>query len=354
MKKYKYNRPFTYNGRRYWVRGNTLAEVALKKALRLRDLSEGKLAVNSAMTLRAWAERCVGLYKTSQSEVTRKKYWARLEACVLRYIGSRKLKDIKTADLQAVMNEQLGKSKTQVNEVYQALRFLFRYAVNERLISEDPSLYVIKPRTAPPRHRRALSPAERELVARVASGERRFFIFLLMLYCGCRPSEAIDCTGNDIVVENGVPLLHIRGRKTTFSERFVPIPDLLLGLIKKTPKNEYIAVYSNGNKITPDNMERLWASFKRACNIALGAPLYKGEVVESLFPSDLVPYCLRHEFCTDLARKGVDIRTAQRLMGHSNISTTANIYTNLTSADTAGVASLLGATAGATDKQNKT
>ena len=52
------------------------------------------------------------------------------------------------------------------------------------------------------------------------------------------------------------------------------------------------------------------------------------------FASDLVPYCLRHEYCTDLARKGVDIRIAQRLMGHATITMTANIYTNLTVDDT--------------------
>ena len=43
---------------------------------------------------------------------------------------------------------------------------------------------------------------------------------------------------------------------------------------------------------------------------------------------DLVPYCLRHTFCTDLQKKGVDIRTAQYLMRHSDITLTANIYTH--------------------------
>ena len=45
---------------------------------------------------------------------------------------------------------------------------------------------------------------------------------------------------------------------------------------------------------------------------------------------DFVPYDLRHTYCTDLARAGVDIRTAQKLMGHANISVTADNRLSLT------------------------
>jgi site-specific recombinase XerD len=48
---------------------------------------------------------------------------------------------------------------------------------------------------------------------------------------------------------------------------------------------------------------------------------------------DIVPYCLRHEYCTELARRGVDIRIAQKLMGHADVHMTANIYTNLSRED---------------------
>ena len=34
-------------------------------------------------------------------------------------------------------------------------------------------------------------------------------------------------------------------------------------------------------------------------------------------------------YCSDLARRGIDIRVAQRLMGHSSISITADIYTHV-------------------------
>ena len=56
---------------------------------------------------------------------------------------------------------------------------------------------------------------------------------------------------------------------------------------------------------------------------------------------DLVPYCFRHEYCSDLARKGVDIRIAQKLMGHSTIELTANIYTHVEKDDIIEVAKII-------------
>ena len=56
---------------------------------------------------------------------------------------------------------------------------------------------------------------------------------------------------------------------------------------------------------------------------------------------DLVPYCLRHEYCTELARKGIDIRIAQKLMEHSDIKLTSNVYTNFDKSDLKTAAEIL-------------
>lgn len=59
--------------------------------------------------------------------------------------------------------------------------------------------------------------------------------------------------------------------------------------------------------------------------------------------SDWVPYDLRHTYCTDLQRAGIDIRTAQKLMGHANISITADIYTHVDEEQILDAAKILGA-----------
>ena len=57
--------------------------------------------------------------------------------------------------------------------------------------------------------------------------------------------------------------------------------------------------------------------------------MYRNQLIAPYpLADDFVPYNLRHTYCTGLQKKGIDIRTAQYLMGHSDISLTANIYTH--------------------------
>jgi site-specific recombinase XerD len=62
----------------------------------------------------------------------------------------------------------------------------------------------------------------------------------------------------------------------------------------------------------------------------MGCKTHRNALIPPLpLAPDFEPYCLRHTYCTDLCKAGVDIRTAQRLMGHANISITADIYTHV-------------------------
>ena len=60
----------------------------------------------------------------------------------------------------------------------------------------------------------------------------------------------------------------------------------------------------------------------------MGAKVYRNQIIESVVAEDLVPYCLRHTYCTDLEIAGVPLNVAKLLMGHSDVSVTANIYTH--------------------------
>ena len=354
MKKYKINRSFTYEGQRYYIHANTEAEYGEKKAMKLRDLKEGKLAVNGTMTVNAWTKQCISTYKTGQKEITKKKYENRIRHCILDHIGHMQIKDVKPLHCQQVLNFQTGKSKSQISEVYHAMKFIFSKAVTNHLILTNPAQDLVKP-AGTKTSRRAITEVEREHIVKVASTDRRYYLFLLMLHCGCRPSEAAEAMGKDIIQVDGYNMLHIRGTKTANADRLVPIPDKLYSLIRTTPKNEYIAAYSTGKPIKYDNRQRVWYSFKRQLNISMGCKMYRNALVPPYPVSpDLVPYCLRHTYCTDLARNGIDIRSAQKLMGHTDIKMTANIYTNLDQEDIISAAKLLpGCTQGATPKGQK-
>ena len=339
MKKYKYRKRFTYKGKVFNVYANTQLELMKKYANKMAALRESDPVKLKYVSMKDWTMKCIDTYKTGQKDITREKYINRVQYCILSQIGTLNVSDVTPMDLQDVLNTQQGKSKTQINEVYQALRFIFRHAVENHLRNDDPTTYLVKP-SGTHHSRRALTPTEREAVISVAKTDRRYYVYLLMLLCGCRPSEAVECKGSDIELVDGYFMLHIRGTKTALADRLVPIPDMLLELILNTPKHEYIAQTRIGFKIT--NQQRLWQSFKRQLNIHMGCRLYRNQLIPP-YPvaPDLVPYCFRHEYCSDLARKGVDIRIAQKLMGHSDITLTANIYTHVDNNDLVTAARIL-------------
>jgi len=73
-----------------------------------------------------------------------------------------------------------------------------------------------------------------------------------------------------------------------------------------------------------------------ACHNLIGYETHDGQVDRK---------CLRKTFCTHLASAGVDLRTAQRLMRHSDPRLTANIYTDPALLDMRGAVESLGADA---------
>lgn len=336
---------FTYEGKRYTVRGKTEKEAIMKMANKIRDLEDGKVVVSGDMTVRAWTEKCIETYKTGQSEATRQKYIARINHCILQYIGKRTLKSIKPIDVQMVLARQQNNSQYQINQVYQGLRFIFKTAKQNKLIAEDPTEGLYKIKSGKKEERRSLTKEEEEVFLKVCNNER-FYVFLLMYYCGMRPSEAREAKGKDIqtINDNGTEynIIHIRGTKTANADRNVPIPSELYDLIKNTPKSSYIAPNEAGNKHDEKSFQRAFNFLRRTMNIEMGCEVYRNALIPPYpLAEDFVPYCLRHTYCTNLCRKNVDIRIAQYLMGHSDIRLTANIYTHVDNSDVVQAAKLI-------------
>lgn len=162
-------------------------------------------------------------------------------------------------------------------------------------------------------------------------------------------------------VESGTKV--IGTPKTEAGKRYVFIPadfreDLKRHIEGKSPM-EFVFPQMDGVSMMTDTiMQNNWRSFSRQMDLAMGAettshghiydpkdidengrPIYPDPKNPSLprnghkIAPDLVPYCLRHTYCTDLQRRGVDIETVKYLMGHEDISTTSNIYTHTDKCD---------------------
>lgn len=326
MAKQKKRYTFTFNHKRYSVFAYNAKEAGQLIQKRRADLEKDYQLSRGDMLLKNWAAECIEVYKVNTTPKTRTDFEYIVNHNICAHIGDLRLKTITPIDCQATLNLCAGKSKSLINKVYQAFRFLFGIALTNHKIATDPTEDLKKP-AGTQKARRALTKDERGRVLSVCVTDRRYHVYLLMMLCGCRPREAAKVKKSDITdvmtIKGKVHLLHIRGTKTKLSDRKVPMPDMLYDLIKDLPDDEFISLTSRGTPYA-NNWSSYWRTFEKAADL----------------PSDLCAYCLRHEFATECARRNIDIRVTAKLMGHSTISMTA-IYTNLAENDILSVAEAL-------------
>lgn len=251
------------------------------------------------------------------------------------------LRDVKTIQLQAILNEQAGKSASHVKKLRMVMRELFRYARQLRIIEYDPAELLELPSSIR-RTRRSITEEERAAILAVAEYHRAGAWVRMLLYTGMRPGETIALTWGDIDLESKE--IHVRAAKESGANRVkepktqagirtIPIrevylPYLLAEAEKGHAPSDLVFTTPGGKMHTEDSLRRLWKSFIREVDLHMGAITYRNKIIESKVAPDLVPYCLRHTFCTDLEKAGISLNVAKELMGHADVKTTANIYTH--------------------------
>ena len=140
-------------------------------------------------------------------------------------------------------------------------------------------------------------------------------IFLLLYTCGLRISEAINMKTNELPLNTSV-LVKGKGKK----ERMVPILNIANQAIENYTKqcpypisnSEYVFLGIRGNRMLPRSFQK---AMERARN-SIG------------LPSSTTPHSLRHSYATHLLNAGTDLRSIQKLLGHSSLSST-QIYTQI-------------------------
>lgn len=328
-KAYKHRKTVTIEGQRYDFYADSAEELYTKIANKKRDIEEGRVLVTGSMSVAQWVEICLKTYKSDVKPETLESMTGRIHKHILSAIGNYPLKAVKPIQCQAIMNDQIGMSYSHIRSLKQELKFIFQKALENHLILENPAANITAPK-GKKGARRALTDHERKHFLAVAEKDPAYNLFLLILYCGCRPAEAVKCQGNDIKVSNGRRMLHIRGTKSDNSDRYVPMPDVMYQRIADKGPFDILCPNAAGRKHSESSYKRLVDRLRRDMNISMGCRVYRNQLLPP-FPlaEDFVPYDLRHTYCTDLQKAGVDIRTAQRLMGHADIRITANIYTHV-------------------------
>ena len=330
-----------FEGKKYKARGKTEKEAVEKLAEKIAAAKRGENTINASMTVNAWYKEWMTTYKKPK-DMTAKSlgmYDEKYNKYIKPRIGTMRLKDVKDVHLQRILNEQAGMSESHVKKVRSVMQQMFKRARQSRLIMFDPAELLELPKYSKAQ-RRSITEEERTQILKLAETHRGGLWVLTLLYTGMRPAETVALKWSDIDFDKKE--IHVRAAKesgthnkikapkTEAGKRIIPIHAKLLPLLEAAPKSPTGRVFVNkaGNPHNEYSLRRLWENFKRELDIQMGATLYRSEIIKSVLADDLVPYCLRHTFCTDLQAAGVPLNIAKELMGHADIQTTANIYTH--------------------------
>lgn len=345
MKKGKdglYRTSFRFDGKTFGVSGRSESEVNRKIGQKKAELKAGQAISRKPVTVAKYGKEWAETYHGTDSE-TDKDYRRIVAHHIAPDIGHLLLRDVTESTLQALLNRKAEDlSPSRVHKIKITLGQMFRKARKNHLIADNPAEDLTLPDGMTAGTRRSLTEDERQLLLHVLPGQRGNLYCKLMLYCGLRPGEVNALQWKHVDLENGIihVMQAVKHNTTTIGPpksaagyRDIPIPKAFLRELNGGTDEDYVASWT-GKMITRSGQARMWASVKRAMDIEAGATVYRNQIVESVLADDLDLYCLRHTYCTDLQKAGVPINIARELMGHSDISVTASIYTH-TSTDEA-------------------
>lgn len=244
---------------------------------------------------------------------------------ILEKFGDRAIADIKPKEIQAWLRE-LGAQfsyKTTYNHKC-VLSQIFDFAIVE--MNQDvynPCEKVKMPSGLKKGTRKALTDEERQAVKETDADD--FQLAFLILYTGCRCGEALALRMSDVDMEKNLISIHssvchhgnqpvISPPKTEKSVRIVPLLPQLKERLTELNLGPDDYIVSGEKPLTKSALDKRWKKYCKEKGISIDR------------------HQIRHQYATTLYEAGIDAKTAQQLLGHSQISTTMDIYTHISDA----------------------
>jgi integrase/recombinase XerC len=270
---------------------------------------------NQLCSERMLSQHTVSTYKNSIKTFLRwRKYGSILDAT------GREIQDF-------IIEMQKTRSKKTIRNYVSALRTFFSFAMERKLIAEDPTSELILPKlqkllpkilTASQITKLLNAPLGAlqlgKITRRIAL--RDAMIFELFYGAGLRISELRKIKISDIDWQNRVLRVSGKGNK----ERICPFTEAALAAIREykvqflSEADTHLLTHDHGHVLSVRDMQYRMKFYLRFCEL----------------PTDLSPHTIRHAYATHLLNEGADLRLVQELLGHKSPETT-QIYTHVDS-----------------------
>lgn len=314
--------------------GKTVRELEEKIATFKSDLQKGIIISDENLSLGEWSNTWLANYKSGVSYNTQEMYRRIIKKIESHPVSKKKLSKIKTSDLQNLVNQYIDADHIDsAQKARMTLVQIFRQAQENELIYKNVAEFI----KVPKKHKRPKRALTEDEVTRITStdcGEQDKVFVYIALYAGLRRGEALALTWKDVNLKERTITVHqsliFKGNESEIKDfpksdsgnRTIPIPDKLykcLAEYKLSSKNIYLFHTQNNGLPTKSYFRKMWERI--VCDSGC---------------DEVTPHLLRHTYATNLVKAGVDIKTAQKLLGHASVQLTLDIYTHIDidSADT--------------------
>ena len=334
----------TVNGKQYHIYRNNAQEIEQKAYDKRQEILAGK-ETHDNPTLDQYYERFTAARSGSIKEHTLHSQKSQYKVCsdvTIKTLGKRlgdiKLKEITVDDLREVQAALKETRRTQtVNDAIAHLSHVFNTALKERIIDYNPCC-LVKPlkRTeerARDTHHRALTVEETGAFFAEAKDSYYYNVYRMAVLTGMRVGEIGALLPQDIkngsihinrTITRELSGCYVLGEdaKTESGKREIPLTDQIKEVIEDQKAINKILDGQNIIKM----IDPIFKAPERGLLMSTPVNREIKRICKHAGVEYFTMHALRATFATRCIEQGINPRTVQELLGHSDYSITMNLY----------------------------
>ena len=288
-----------------------------------------------------WYNYWIGIKEKTTRPTTVSFYRRRYNQSIKEFLGKFKLTDVKPIHCQQVLNNMAdaGYSSTTIRAARIVMRNMFEFACENDILLKNPCKRSIKHNIGKPsRTLDALSVDEQQKFLECGTYLEYFDQFAFILQTGLRIGELIGLEWDDIDFDNKtMTIQRTTNYRSDAKNWYTNLPKSESG-IRTVPLTEDAITILARQKAKHWNIKVVPIEWRNKVFLnKMGKP-----ASSTNYDSSLAGFCrkhgmktfsvhvLRHTFATRCIENGVKPKTLQKILGHSNLSTTMDTYVHIT------------------------
>ncbi len=336
------------------ISGKTRKEVSKKMIEYLDKLNKNSNIEDSNTTLGEWIDIwfqdfVIKRIKTS----TRVSYEGHINNHIKPKLGKVKLQKLDTVKIQKFINERHDKGCTNSNgglsaktvkNIYNTLNLALEQAVRNNILYKNPCSAVVLPKQEK-KNAKFLTLDEQNKLLLASENNRLGIVTQLAIYTGMRLGELLGLKWEDIDFDKRTlevkrtlnRLKNYNGEsktelvldtpKTKNSNRVIPLTEVIVERLLK-----YKAIQDSEKEYAEDCYNDEDFVFSNEIGQPIEPKRYQTifkEIVKEAGLKDVNFHQIRHGFATNGIALGVNTKVISEILGHSDITTTLNIYSHV-------------------------